>query len=507
MNDDPLFTDYLAHPTPEAFRRLVDSYINLVYSTALRSVYDRHLAEDLTQNVFALLAQKAHDIKPGTILAGWLYQTTRNLGANMHRQEQRRRSRERQAALTRSEQADPEPTWSDTAAVLDAALEQLPAAEQKILILRYLRQQSTREVSAALGLTEDATRQRLSRAVRRLRDVMARQGVVLGVPVLLTMLEQNALQAAPAALTGQIIGSTTAAVAASAAATTAQGAAMTTGISLKTVLAVSAAVAVLSTGAGLWLYAQSQPPAPAAPATAPAASAPATAPQTAWQKVTLRALAVPDKVDKRYDTPLATLATFEAAMLADDIDTVMTCFHTPEDAQKKFLRSLTDVESAKTLYKRAVVTRFGEAVRRWSEPITVPERLQYWLDELSDADVSAKDDRAKVLVPPDPGNTASRGAVWAFRRTDGRWQASMTFILRMHDLKPDPETKTDEKDLERFVEMSRKLAKIWRDAARDVEEGRYATFDAAEADRVARWHKLKAEVGIRTMTYGLQPAE
>src|SRR3954467_15997586 len=52
----------------QAFERLTRRYVHIVYTFCVRQLADAHLAEDVTQAVFILLAQKAGSLRPGVVL-------------------------------------------------------------------------------------------------------------------------------------------------------------------------------------------------------------------------------------------------------------------------------------------------------------------------------------------------------------------------------------------------------------------------------------------------------
>src|ERR1035437_4147622 len=94
MGDWQLLQAYAKNRSEAAFAELVRLHLDWVYSAALRHVGDPHLAEDVVQSVFVLLARKARDLGPGTLLGGWLFRTTRHVAAHARRAEQRRKTRE-----------------------------------------------------------------------------------------------------------------------------------------------------------------------------------------------------------------------------------------------------------------------------------------------------------------------------------------------------------------------------------------------------------------------------
>jgi RNA polymerase sigma factor (sigma-70 family) len=184
-----------------AFATLVERYLGLVYSLALRHTANPQHAEDITQAVFIILARKAGNLGHKTILPGWLYHTARLTAANWQRAEARRFRRE-QEVFMQSTQAEtaPDPVWLELSPQLDVAMAQLGAADRDALVLRYFQNKSLAEVGAALGLQERAAQKRVSRALDKLREFFSRRGIVLSAAAVAAAVSANSVQAAPPVL-------------------------------------------------------------------------------------------------------------------------------------------------------------------------------------------------------------------------------------------------------------------------------------------------------------------
>ena len=85
-----------------ALEQIVRRSLDMVYSSAIRRVGDRHLAEDVTQAVFIILAKKLPSIRDENAIGPWLMKTTRYAAANALRIEARRRKHEQKVATMNS---------------------------------------------------------------------------------------------------------------------------------------------------------------------------------------------------------------------------------------------------------------------------------------------------------------------------------------------------------------------------------------------------------------------
>jgi RNA polymerase sigma factor (sigma-70 family) len=211
MNDSELLRRYAETGCETAFTDLVKRYVDLVYSAALRQVAgDTHLAQDVTQTVFIDLARKGASICERTVLSGWLYTSTRYAAAKTIRAEQRRQARDQEAYTMQkiSGQIPPEPQWEQLRPLLDEAMHELNQSERDAVLLRYFEGRQLAEVGARLGLSEDAARMKVTRALDRLHGLLTKRGVSSTATALAVLLTSQSVLAAPAGLAANIVGAT-----------------------------------------------------------------------------------------------------------------------------------------------------------------------------------------------------------------------------------------------------------------------------------------------------------
>lgn len=200
-NDDmELVRRYALTKSEEAFATLVSRHVNLVYSVALRQVGDTHLAEEITQTVFVILARKADFLGPKTVLSGWLCQTARYASAKARTMQRRRQDREQEAYMQTISTNNDAVGWEEIEPLLDTAMAQLSRQDHDALVVRYFERRNFKEVSAALGTTEAAAKMRVGRALEKLRHFFTRRGITISAAVIAGTCSTHAVTAAPAGL-------------------------------------------------------------------------------------------------------------------------------------------------------------------------------------------------------------------------------------------------------------------------------------------------------------------
>src|SRR5688572_121785 len=90
-SDAQLLALYARDRSEAAFGQLVTRHIDLVYAAARRQVRDDQLAQDVTQEVFILLAKRCGTMDDQIVLPAWLYKAAVLAGRNALKAAARRR--------------------------------------------------------------------------------------------------------------------------------------------------------------------------------------------------------------------------------------------------------------------------------------------------------------------------------------------------------------------------------------------------------------------------------
>jgi RNA polymerase sigma factor (sigma-70 family) len=144
-----------------AFGAIVERYQRAVCAVAYSHVRDRVLSEDIAQDTFVTAWHRLASLRDDERLPAWLCGIARNLA----RTRLRSGRREEPAELEVEGEGTPFDALSERQreAAVVAALGRVPTRYREPLVLFYCEQRSARDVARALGLSDAAVHQRLSR--------------------------------------------------------------------------------------------------------------------------------------------------------------------------------------------------------------------------------------------------------------------------------------------------------------------------------------------------------
>lgn len=180
-----------------AFARLYDRHADVLFGTAIRFLRDREAAEDVVQDVFISVWQRAGQFDPrsGTPV-GWLLGIARNRAIDRLRAEARRPRPIRPVAAAAGDvTADDQLDWADRRtgmsqldrdvdpvaaadrqwirSVLRTTLAEMPHDERTVVVLAYDQDLTQSEIAARLGVPIGTVKSRTRRALARLRAYLS----------------------------------------------------------------------------------------------------------------------------------------------------------------------------------------------------------------------------------------------------------------------------------------------------------------------------------------------
>jgi RNA polymerase sigma-70 factor (ECF subfamily) len=196
--DDAALVREVAAGSEDALGTLYDRYVDAVYAAASRLTADRQVAEEVVQETFLALWNRAELFDPAVgSLAAWLHTIARNRTVDRLRAAGRRpnlipfssttgEDEQDSAALDRLVAAgtilggaglgpgpEGELATTELRQILRVALDELPIAERTAIVLAYREELSQSEIADRLGWPLGTVKTRTRRALLRLRGALA----------------------------------------------------------------------------------------------------------------------------------------------------------------------------------------------------------------------------------------------------------------------------------------------------------------------------------------------
>jgi RNA polymerase sigma factor (sigma-70 family) len=178
--DDEALIRLIVHDRPEALSELYDRYSRLVFSVALNSVGDYATAEEITQDVFLRVWQRADQYRADQgKVSTWLSSIARYRAIDVWR---RQSSRPEQHSLAWADlspgalpRADGPAQSADLALERErvrTAVSQLPDEQKQALALAYFKGYSHSQIAEHLGLPLGTVKTRIRLAMEKLRQTL-----------------------------------------------------------------------------------------------------------------------------------------------------------------------------------------------------------------------------------------------------------------------------------------------------------------------------------------------
>ncbi len=158
----------------EAFADLVRKYTGVVRSLAAARVGWGPMADDVVQDVFLLALRRLGSLSEPERFAGWISRVAVNRAREVLRREAPRRTASLDASPVEPVAArvrDRLETQDEVARMLDA-IGTLDEKTQAVLALRFRQGLPVKEVAARMGDRPPAVSMRITRALRRLRELL-----------------------------------------------------------------------------------------------------------------------------------------------------------------------------------------------------------------------------------------------------------------------------------------------------------------------------------------------
>ena len=171
----------------EAFEALVRRFERPLFNFILRSVRDADRSQELLQEVFLRVIQRAGEFQGGSKVSTWIYTIARNLCIDTSRKMVFRRHRSLDApsgddpegptmmdrVVSATPLADREVIGGDLKERIARAVEELPDEQREVFLMRELQDLAFKDIAEIVGVPENTVKSRMRYALERLQRALA----------------------------------------------------------------------------------------------------------------------------------------------------------------------------------------------------------------------------------------------------------------------------------------------------------------------------------------------
>lgn len=156
-----------------AFEELYWKYNARLYNFVLSLLYDKSLAEDITQTCFLKIWEKREDIDPEKGFSAYLYTIARNL---VYKETERLLLESKFLSVTQEKTTEANNEMiekldaSFVESYIDQVIEQLPSSRKEIFILSRKQGLSNKEIALRLSISEKTVETQIYRSLQYLKE-------------------------------------------------------------------------------------------------------------------------------------------------------------------------------------------------------------------------------------------------------------------------------------------------------------------------------------------------
>lgn len=160
-----------------ALRDLYRAFERPLFTLGIRWLHDPELAAELVQEVTVRIWRRASSFDPGRgASSSWIFGIARNVAADIARARGRDPVPVAEPRSGEAEPWDQDSAWEGWQVV--KALRSLPVDQQRVLELAYVHQYTQSEIARALEIPLGTVKTRLYNGLRKLREELARLGML-----------------------------------------------------------------------------------------------------------------------------------------------------------------------------------------------------------------------------------------------------------------------------------------------------------------------------------------